>query len=85
MGQQQQMVAEQQAGGALRRNLVLMTVVALMVVMLAMSVSPAYARPPFQEEPRYCANGVAQTFGQDDDHDVAEALRFNCYLPIGKK
>ena len=69
----------------MKRALMLLTVMAVMLVMLAMSVSPAFARPPFQEDPRYCANGVAQTFGHDDDHNVAEALRFNCYLPIGKK
>ena len=84
MGQQQQTVAA--AGGSLlRRMVVLLTVVALMLVMLAMSVSPAFARPPFQEDPRFCVNGTAQTFGHDDDHNVAQALRFNCYLPIPEK
>ena len=43
MGQQQQTVTK--AGGALRRAVVLMTVVALMAVMLAMSVAPAFAGP----------------------------------------
>ena len=44
IGQRQQTVTAAAAGGALRRAAVLMTVVALMAVMLAMSVAPAFAR-----------------------------------------
>jgi hypothetical protein len=44
MGQQQQQQTVTAAGGALRRAVVLLTVVALMAVMLAMTVAPAFAR-----------------------------------------
>ncbi len=46
----------------MRRTVVLLTVVALMMVMLAMSVAPAFARPPFLGFPA-CPAGNAHPHG----------------------
>jgi hypothetical protein len=65
---------------------VAVVVVAVVVVaMLAASAMPAFARTPFDPEPRLCANGVAQTFRSDPDHNAADALGAFCNLPIKKE
>ena len=69
----------------MKRMVVLLTVVALMMVMVTVSVSPAFAQPPFQVHPKDCANGVAQTFGSDPDHNAADALEAFCDLPINRE
>ena len=69
----------------MKRMVVLLTVVALMMVMVVVSVSPAFAQPPFPVHPKNCANGVAQTFGSDPDHNAADALEAFCDLPITRE
>ena len=74
----------------MKRIVVLLTVVALMVVMVAVSVSPAFARTTFgppndPQDPALCVHGVAQTFGSDPGHNAADALASNCYLPINRE
>ena len=63
----------------------LLAVTTLVAAMLAASALPALARTPFDPEPRDCANGVAQTFGSDPDHNAADALEAFCNLPIKKE
>jgi hypothetical protein len=74
----------------MKRIVVLLTVVALMVVMVAVSASPAFARTTFgppndPRDPALCVHGVAQTFGSDPGHNAADALGAFCYLPINKE
>jgi len=77
---------EGNGGGALlRRVVLLLAVTTLVAAMLAASALPALARTPFDPEPRDCANGVAQTFGSDPDHNAADALEAFCNLPIKKE
>jgi hypothetical protein len=77
---------EGNGGGALlRRAVLLLAVTTLVAAMLAASALPALARTPFDPEPRDCANGVAQTFGSDPDHNAADALEAFCNLPIKKE
>jgi hypothetical protein len=72
-------------GALLRRVVLLLAVTTLVAAMLAASALPALARTPFDPEPRDCANGVAQTFGSDPDHNAADALEAFCNLPIKKE
>ena len=51
--------------------MLLLAVAVVVVAMLEASAMPAFARTPFDPEPRLCANGVAQTFGSDPDHNAA--------------
>jgi hypothetical protein len=77
---------EGNGGGALlRRVVLLLAATTLVAAMLAASALPALARTPFDPEPRDCANGVAQTFGSDPDHNAADALEAFCNLPIKKE
>ena len=77
---------EVNGGGALlRRVVLLLAATTLVAAMLAASALPALARTPFDPEPRDCANGVAQTFGSDPDHNAADALEAFCNLPIKKE
>jgi hypothetical protein len=69
----------------LRRTILLLAVAAVVVAMVAASAMPAFARTPFDPEPRLCANGVAQTFGSDPDYNAADALGAFCNLPIQKE
>ncbi len=69
----------------LRRAMLLLAVAVVVVAMLAASAMPAFARTPFDPEPRLCANGVAQTFGSDPNHNAADALGAFCNLPIKKE
>ena len=71
-------------GGLLRRTILLLSVAAVVVAMLAASAMPAFARTPFDPEPRLCAHGVAQTYGSDLDYNAADTLGAFCYLPIQK-
>jgi len=74
-----------EGGGLLRRAMLLLAVAAVVAAMLAASAMPAFARTPFDPEPRLCANGVAQTYGSDLDANAADALGAFCYLPIKKE
>jgi hypothetical protein len=72
-------------GSLLRRVVLLFAATVLLAAMLAASALPALARTPFDPEPQLCANGVAQTFGSDPDHNAADALGAFCNLPIKKE
>jgi hypothetical protein len=74
-----------EGGALLRRAVLLLAVTTLVAAMLAASALPALARTPFDPEPRDCANGVAQTFGSDPDHNAADALEAFYNLPIKKE
>ena len=74
-----------EGGALLRRAMLLLAGATVVAAMLATSAMPAFARTPFDPEPRLCANGVAQTYGSDLDANAADALGAFCYLPIKKE
>jgi hypothetical protein len=78
------MMVETTTGGVLLRRAILLLAASVVVVSMAMA-SPAFARTPFDPEPRLCANGVAQTYGSDLDSNAADALGAFCNLPIKKE
>ena len=69
----------------MQRTIVLLAVAMIVAAMVVASAMPAFARTPFDPEPQNCANGVAQTFGSDPDHNAADALGAFCNLPIQKE